>query len=191
MGYKIINNAISIVRNIVNDYVKPGFIALDCTIGNGNDTLLLRKSVGDSGKVYGFDIQEIAIKNTSKLLYKHKLDNRVILINDSHEHIDKYISEQLDIIIYNLGYLPKGDKSIKTKPKSTLESIYKSLQLLKENGIILITSYIGHEGGLLEKQALENFLLQLDQTRFNVLKHEFINQKNNPPILYIIEKSAN
>ncbi len=69
----------------MNYYIKDGHIALDCTVGNGKDTLNLVRLVGEKGKVYGFDIQEKAIINTEKKLQKLNLDKNVILINDGHE----------------------------------------------------------------------------------------------------------
>ena len=188
MKYKIIVNTIKIVRKLMNENVRNGSIALDCTVGNGNDTLLLADLVGENGKIYGFDIQQIAIKNTYDLLQEHSLENRVKLINDSHEYIDNYVNEKVDFIVYNLGYLPKGNKTIKTNKKSTILSIKKSLEILNGNGLLLVTAYIGHAGGLEEKEAIENYLSYINQKEYNVLKFDFINQINSPPILYCVEK---
>lgn len=189
MKYKNIINTNFIARELMLNTVKEGAVVLDCTIGNGNDTLMLANLVGAQGKVYGFDIQEQAISTTTELIVHNNLQDRVTLIKDSHDNIDKYIYEKLSFIIYNLGYLPKGDKSIKTKGVSTINSVKKSLELLDDNGLLVVTAYIGHEGGLEEKEALEALLIKLNQRDFNVLKYEFINQVNNPPILYCVEKS--
>lgn len=189
MRYKNFINTNMIVKNIIESFIKDGYKALDCTVGNGNDTINLARLVGYKGKVYGFDIQEIALEYTSVRLKELDLLDRVTLINDSHENISKFISEGLDFIIYNLGYLPKGDKSIKTIAKSTVESLKQALKLINPNGLILITVYTGHEGGMEEKEAIESLLRSLDQKEFNVLKYDFINQINYPPILYAVEKS--
>lgn len=189
MGYKTFINAIEISKLIMKEYVKPGHIVLDCTVGNGKDTLLLADLVGEEGKVYGFDIQSIAIEITREKLTNSGLVNRTILIKDSHEFIDKYIFRKLDFIIYNLGYLPKGNKEIKTKASSTLNSIKKALPLLNNNGLMLVTCYTGHEGGMEEWEAVKHYLKSLNQKEFSVLEFNFINQKNNPPILYGIEKN--
>lgn len=191
MKYKSESNAISITRDLIDRYVKDGDIVLDATVGNGNDTILLAEKVGISGRVYGFDIQKIAINNTISLLESKNLNENVILINEDHFKIDKYIDENLNFIIYNLGYLPKGDKSIKTKASTSIGSIEKSLNLLDYNGLLIITVYTGHAGGLEEKIAIENLIINLNQKNFTVLKYEFINQKNNPPIVYKIEKIKN
>lgn len=188
LGFESFKNTVTITRKLIMDKVEDGQTVLDCTVGNGHDTLLLAKGVGNKGLVYGFDIQDLAIENTYKLLDKHGLADRVTLIKDSHEYIDKYIDEGVDFVIYNLGYLPGSDKSIITRPKSTLKSIKIALELLKGNGILVITSYIGHPGGMEEKERVEKYLAQLDQRRYSVLKHQFINHINNPPILYVVEK---
>ncbi len=189
MYYNEIVNTIKLAHDIINKSVKVGQTVLDCTVGNGNDTKLLAELVGPNGKVYGFDIQNRALEITIEKLTCENLNNRVILIQDSHENIDLYIDEKLDFIVYNLGYLPKGDKNIKTNKKSTLISLNKSLSLLNDNGIILVSCYVGHDGGMEEKNGVEELLRNLDQKKFNVIKYDFINQGNFPPILYGIEKS--
>ena len=188
MRYKHFINPVETVNKIISYYVKEGQVVLDSTVGNGNDTMLLAKLVGELGKVYGFDIQDKALDTTREKLSKAGLDNSTILINDGHENIDKYIFEKIDFIVYNLGYLPHGDKTIKTHATTTIASLKKALALLTNNGLLLVTCYTGHEGGKEEKNAVENFLILLDQKEYNVLQFNFINQKHNPPILYGVEK---
>lgn len=159
-------------------------------MGNGHDTLLLAENVGETGKVYSFDIQDLALENTRKKLEEHGLLDRVKLIKDSHTNFKEYINKTVDMIVYNLGYLPGSNKEIITKVETTYESIKIALEIIKPNGLILITSYIGHEGGLEENEKINELLYKLDQRKFNVSEIKFINQKKNPPILYIIEKSG-
>ncbi|MEJ7220935.1 class I SAM-dependent methyltransferase, partial [Staphylococcus gallinarum] len=84
------------------------------TCGNGNDTLFLAQNV-PNGFVYGFDIQQLAITNTEQ---KVATFSNVKLIKDSHNNVKQYIKAEhigkIDAAIFNLGYLPKGDKSIVT-----------------------------------------------------------------------------
>ena len=101
MDFIYLKNAVEITKKIMCLTVKEGSVVVDCTVGNGKDTLHLAKLVGDSGRVYGFDIQQAAIDITKNSLEKESLLDRVILINDGHEKIDKYIDEELDFIIYN------------------------------------------------------------------------------------------
>ncbi|SHH50170.1 class I SAM-dependent methyltransferase [Tepidibacter thalassicus] len=177
-----------LTKIILENAIKEGDIVVDATVGNGHDTEYLARKVGEKGKVYGFDIQQIAIDKTKERLQKNGLIKRVSLILDGHENMDKYIREKVSCIFFNLGYLPRGDHKLITKPKTTILAIEKSLKILKPYGIISIALYTGHEGGMEEKNAVEEFLSNLDQNYFNVLKCNFINQKNNPPQLILIEK---
>lgn len=188
MKFKSIVNTGDLVKEIIENHVLQGHKVLDCTVGNGNDTLALSKAVGPTGKVYGFDIQEVAIESTLKLLKKNNSYNNVELFLDSHENIDIYISHRLNFIIYNLGYLPRGDKSIKTNSTSSALSIKKALELLECNGLLAVTVYVGHSGGMDEKDAIEEIFRRLNQKHFNVLKYEFINQINDPPVFYCVER---
>lgn len=185
MSYK---NALSISHEIVTKYLAEGDFAIDATAGNGNDTLLLAKLVGDKGKVYAFDIQEIAIHNTCKRLKENKLEHRVQLINNGHQFMDKYISDKVKVVMFNLGYLPGGNHLIATKPQNTITAIDTSLKLLKEGGIIMMVIYYGGDSGFAEKNAIINHIKKLDYKKYSVLVMDYINWINCPPIAVCIEK---
>lgn len=187
--YKYLNNVVNIGKEIIRNKVVKGNIVIDGTVGNGNDTILLAELVGKEGKVYGFDIQKEALNITKLKLIEKNLSERVYLINDGHENIDKYITEEVDLVVFNLGYLPGGNHEIVTKEKTTIKALEKSLNLLKENGLLLVTTYLGHDEGKKEDTRIKLFFSSLNQKQFNVLKFEFINQINNPPTLYCVEKN--
>ena len=107
---------IEFVHELIKNKVNSNDLCVDMTIGNGFDTLLL---CNISKFVYGFDIQQIAINNTDKLLKENSKSNYK-LICDSHEFIDKYINSKIKFAIYNLGYLPCGNKSITTLAASNI-----------------------------------------------------------------------
>jgi predicted methyltransferase len=185
---KYITKVTDINKVILEDILKEGDIVVDATVGNGHDTKYLAQKVGESGFVYGFDVQQVAIDSSTKLLEKNNLLSRTKLILDGHENIDNYIDKELSCVLFNLGYLPRADHSVITKPNTTIQAIEKSLKLLKPHGIISIALYTGHEGGLEEKDLVYDYIMNLDQTYFNVLRCDFMNQKNNPPQLLLIEK---
>lgn len=168
---------------IANNFI--GKIAVDATVGRGNDTLKLLKAVGDNGFVYGFDIQKEAIDFTREKLLEYR---NVKLLNKSHEFIDEVGS--CDLIIYNLGYLPRSDKKIVTIKDSTIKSLNKAISIININGIIIVVSYVGHKYSFEERESVEKFLKELDQKKYKVEKREFFNQKNNPPIIYLIERKV-
>ncbi|WP_024620197.1 tRNA (mnm(5)s(2)U34)-methyltransferase [Metaclostridioides mangenotii] len=168
--------------------VKSGDIVVDATMGNGYDTKYLAEVVGKDGFVYSFDIQESALVSTSKLLEKSNLDNIVKLIHDGHENILNYVFEEVSCVLFNLGYLPRANHDIITKPETTIKSIEGSLKLLKPNGVVSIAIYTGHEGGLKERNAVYEFAKNLSQDEFSVMECAFLNQVNDPPQLLMIEK---
>lgn len=184
----LFQNAVEISKTIAESKLKDGDVAVDCTMGNGNDTAFLCSLVGENGKIYAFDIQESAVINTRKKLLELNLVGRAELILDGHQTIDKYIKENVKLVIFNLGYLPKGNHEITTEKETTIEAVKKCLDILKYNGIILLVIYPGHEKGKEEKEALENFTSGLNQKEYNVAKLTFMNQINNPPELICIEK---
>lgn len=165
-------------------------IFIDATAGNGHDTLFMAQHIDTSSKILAFDIQENAILQTRQLLQNNDLYEKVTYILDSHTHILNYLGENdlVRLAIFNLGYLPGSDKKIITTPSSTLEAIHILLSKLEKKGKIIIVSYYGHDGGLEEKNSVEKLLSSLLQKEWTVLKYQFINQINCPPICYVIEK---
>ncbi len=179
-------------RRLLKQAVNPGDIVIDATIGNGHDTVFLANLVGASGKVYGFDIQELAIAATHERLKQQNLVEQVTLIHNSHEILKEVIPatdyRKITGAIFNLGYLPGGDKSIVTKSKSTLSAIKQLFEIMAPEGIIVLVIYHGHEGGSQERDELLNYCQQLDQKQAHILQYQFINQVNYPPFLIAIEK---
>lgn len=180
----------SFVQYILKDKIYKGDIVVDATMGNGNDTLFLANLVGKEGTVFAFDIQQVALDRTLKKIHDNNLHKyNIHLIKDSHEFIANYIHNPIDIAMFNLGYLPKGDHLIITKPDSTIKGIKTILELLKPRGIMSIVIYYGHEGGIEEKKQVLNFLEGLSNEDFIVMKSNYINQKNSPPIIVFVEKT--
>lgn len=161
-------------------------VALDATMGNGNDTVFLAKR---SQKVYAFDIQEKALKKTSHRLVEQGLDNAELIL-DGHENLDQYVAEPLRAAMFNLGYLPSADKAIMTKPQTTIQAIQKVLERLEVGGRLAIMVYPGHAGGDVEKDSVLEFVSHLDQKLVTVMLYQAINQINNPPLLIMLEKHS-
>lgn len=182
------NNITDTVKNILKDYIKEGDVVIDATLGNGNDTVFLAKQVGQTGKVYGFDIQELAISNTKEKLLESGLDKRVELIQNSHEYVEEYVSTHVQVAMFNLGYLPNGDKKIVTKPESTLKAIKTVLEIMNKEGVMSIVIYYGHDGGVEEKRAVEELLCNLNKTKYDVISISYKNRTNCPPITYLLRK---
>lgn len=188
---KMFTGIIPFAHNLLKDVIKENDVVIDATCGNGHDTLFLAKLVGDKGHVYTFDVQAQAIDQAKQLLTKNDVEH-VTYIHNSHAKINTYVPEEyqekISAAVFNLGYLPRSDKSIITQADSTIAALEHLLPYIKKNGRIVLVVYHGHEGGKEEKDAVVDFAEQLDQQLYQVIRYQFINQKNNPPFVVAIEK---
>ena len=177
-------------RILLEKAVKPGDIAIDCTMGNGHDTVFLANLTGLDGHVYSFDIQQSALLKTSEKLISTGLEERVTLIHAGHERLQEFVlpTKPVTGAIFNLGYLPGGDKEIITTAPTTIQAVKQLLDIMEPEGIIVLVIYHGHPGGDIERDELLKFVTELPQDKAHVLEYRFMNQKNNPPFIIAIEK---
>ncbi len=174
---------------LFTSHVQEGDLLIDATAGNGEDTIFLANLTGPTGDVLAFEIQEEALRNAASRISKEGLEERVTLIKDGHENIGEYAETgSVGGILFNLGYLPGGDKDIITRPETTLRAMDSGLSLLKQGGIIVLVIYTGHSGGKEEKNALLSFTSRLDFTEYNVLHYHFVNQLTPPPEVLAVKK---
>jgi len=173
---------------LVGLVVEQGNVVIDATAGNGQDTFFLAKKVGPTGRVYSFDIQKAAIDKTYNYLKQQNLGKQVILLRESHDHLTYFVREQVNAVMYNLGYLPGGDHSVTTKFNTTLESLKQALQLLAPGGIISIVMYPGHREGAEEKSMIIPFCKNLDPVQYVSLNSCLLNRRHNSPELTVIQK---
>ncbi len=172
----------------LHTFVRDGHRAVDATCGNGHDTLVLATLVGISGQVWGFDLQQQAINETSRRLTEAELLNRVTLLNIGHEKMAEHVSAPLQVVLFNLGYLPGGDRCIITRPETTGIALEKSLQLLASGGIVIVTVYPGHGGGAEEQSAVENWATTLDPRAYHSWRMGQANVTPDAPYLLLVQK---
>lgn len=168
---------LDLVKLLSLRYINEKSIIVDATSGNGYDTLYFASRVK---KIYAFDIQENAIKEAKE---RTKEFNNINFILDGHQNIDKYILDKLDLVIFNLGYLPNSDKTITTLFETTKIAIEKSLKLLKPKKSIIITFYPGTKIGKEESEKILLFLENIDKNKADIFVHKLINKPNNPPFI--------
>lgn len=178
--FKYVGEIYNIYHNIIDNFIDNKSVAIDATLGNGFDTDFLRESFQH---VYAFDIQKCATD-----AYSEKKYDNVTVINDSHSNFKKYIKEQVQAIIYNLGYLPGGDKAVTTKKETTIKSLEEGLDLLDSGGFMIIACYVGHDEGEKEYESVRSFVTSLSKKKFGVLEQKFINRSKSSPVLIVIEK---
>jgi len=177
------NLIIETAHQMLSNYITQQDIIVDATMGNGNDTVFLAKK---AKFVYAFDIQQQAIDQTKLALDSLNISNAKLIL-DSHEHINQYVPE-FKGVVFNLGYLPKGDKSITTTSDITIKTITSLLPKLKLDGFILLVVYIGHKAGMDESLSIESYLQTLDQSVYKILKINLPYQDNKPPYILFLQK---
>jgi len=181
-------NALTVVQDLAARLVLPGDTVVDATAGNGRDTLWLARMVGQTGRVVALDIQQEALDRTGRLLKEHGLEGPVRLIRLDHSRMDSLELRDVKMVVYNLGYLPGGEKTLCTGADTTLASLSQALKLLIPGGVVCLTVYPGHPSGAGEARALEGFIRGLDQNAFDVVVLDFPNRKNHSPYPVIIQK---
>ena len=83
--------------------------------------------------------------------------------------------------MFNLGYLPGGDRNLVTRTDSTLAALEQAVNLTAPNGILSVMCYPGHEGGDMEAAAVEQFLSRLPHHLWRTGKYQLLNTSTPAP----------
>ncbi|MBQ3466318.1 MAG: class I SAM-dependent methyltransferase [Firmicutes bacterium] len=213
----IIRQTTELAMHIVSAYVNPGDVLVDATSGNGKDTLAL--AAMNPAQLYAFDAQEAAVQETIRLLeengYGDRLADsgkgipaddgltgcRIIVRQLAHENLCEFFRNEagaeaqetarpLTAVVFNLGYLPGGDKHITTKTETTIKAVRDAMELICSDGLVCITMYSGHPEGRKEKAALLEFAEELDAAKWHCAYISMPNQKNDPPEILLITRKG-
>ena len=184
MKTNILKNTTELAKVLCEKYIDEEAVAVDATCGKGNDTLWMARRCK---QVFAFDIQQEAVLATRKLMAEHGLEN-VKVINDNHCRMAEYVKEPANLFMFNLGYLPGGDKNITTGSQTTLQALGEALELLTVNGLICVVMYWGHPQGAEEREAVLSWAGTLDKGRYHCIHTDMINQPNCPPEILLITR---
>jgi len=155
---------VKLSHDLLASLVKKNDIIIDATLGNGYDSLFISELVKE---IIAFDIQEQAIINSKETL-KDVLNVSYIL--DSHEHYQKYVKNYHGVI-FNLGYLPTGDKQITTTSKTTIDTLYKMI-LDNLARFILVVVYPRHPEGQIESRDLLEFIKYIPNYSVKLINYD-------------------
>lgn len=172
-------------KTLLAEHIGNGNVVADFTAGNGNDTLWLARRVGEHGLVYGFDIQKQAVDNTLALLEKNEVADRCRIVCDSHHNMLNYIDGMLDAGVFNLGFLPGGDKGITTLRETTIPAIQTAISLIKPGGCLLIAVYPGHDEGRIEGELICEMLSKYEQKHLSAYRFNVLNAPSSPYFILV------
>ncbi|CAL4902322.1 unnamed protein product [Urochloa decumbens] len=188
--------ATEVAHAVWRSIVQKGDTVVDATCGNGNDTLALLKMVADErgqGRVYGMDIQDLAIESTSSFL-KMAVDDYyqdlVKLFPVCHSRMEEIVPKDASVrlVAFNLGYLPGGDKTLITVPKTTELALQAASRILSSGGLISVLVYIGHPGGRDELDVVESFASSLPIDTWASCKLQMVNRPVAPVLILLNKK---
>jgi predicted methyltransferase len=175
--------------------LQVGDSAIDATLGNGHDTLFLASCVGAQGRIFGFDVQAQAIANTRQRLQTGGVAQQVILFHASHADMLEIMVAQehalIKAVMFNLGYLPGGDKSLVTHIDTTLRALRAGMDLLAKTGVMTVLAYPGHPGGDVETGGISDWcrsLVAQQQAVVEVIESRC--QQVKAPRLFVIRKQV-
>lgn len=177
----MIKNMQWFVRETIEHYVNESVHAIDMTMGNGHDTVALAKR---AMKVSAFDLQEAAVQATSLKVKQQRLNN-VTLYHMSHDALLEVVKEPYHFVIFNCGYLPGGDKQVKTSASTTVRALVRAYEGLSCGGAMVMTLYAKHEGATEEMQAVHKILSTLKKARIS--RYHYVSECDAPEVI-LIEK---
>lgn len=175
-------------KQLLSPHLREGGVCVDFTMGNGHDTLFLANAVGETGKVYAFDVQNQAVENTRARLSEAGVIDRCTLILDSHHRVKDYVSTPICAGMFNLGFLPGADKSLTTLRETTLPAVQSAMELLEPDGGLLIAVYPGHEEGRLEGEMLAEFFASQNRYHYCASRFQILNSPTSP-FFFLVERS--
>ena len=143
---------LSLQKQFILTHLKAGDVAVDFTMGNGHDTEFLSKTVGENGHVYAFDIQAQAVESTARNLAAAGCPQNYTLIHDSHHKVADYVKEP----------------------------IKAGIELLAQDGILLIAVYPGHAEGEEEGKMITEYLSTLSRYQMCCTQIRILNSPTSP-----------
>lgn len=173
--------------------LRTGDVAVDATVGNGHDLLFLCRLVGTTGKVHGFDLQEEALTSSRRRLQEAGVLDRCLLYHEGHEGMSDVLPQEIrrrtQAITFNLGFLPGSDKSVVTRPSTTIAGLEASTEWLAPNGLLAVTTYRGHPGGSEEARAVEDHCSNLSTEKY-AISTETTGGDMSSPLAFLVRKKS-
>lgn len=180
------------VRRFLKERIGEGDMVIDATVGNGHDALFMAMLIGESGRLYGFDIQPEALAATANRLAASHVARRATLFLHSHATMASVLPEgvsgHVSCIMFNLGDLPGSDKSLSTDAESTRSALKQAVDLLSPGGVISILACRGHPSGEDEYHAITRWLESLPAIRYSVAVRNLLPDHRLPPVWITVEK---
>ncbi|QGG46537.1 tRNA (mnm(5)s(2)U34)-methyltransferase [Heliorestis convoluta] len=152
----------------------------------------LQKS-GYHSKTYTFEEKEMeSLLNQGSAF---SLDREgIFLFRTDHGQLGKLLERGTETLpplkaaIFNLGYLPGGERTVTTQATSTIAALDGSAKGLAPEGRLIVVVYVGHDGAEEEAKAVDHWWAQLPPEQWDTLSITFPNRRGHPPYVLLAEK---
>lgn len=188
--FSLFHSHLDLAQDYWRKLIQPGDCVIDATSGNGHDTLFLAQlllSDERPGSLIAIDKQSQAVEATFQRLSSHlspKALAHIRFLNQCHTTFPNDLAPtSVALIVYNLGYLPGGKKTLTTVGQTTLQSLEAALPLIKPGGCISLTCYPGHPEGKIEEDLVLQFSASLNPRSWNCCFHRWTNRYESPGLL--------
>lgn len=176
---------------LLRSAVQEGDLVIDATAGNGHDTVFLAGCVGESGRVLAFDVQQAAIRSASERVAATGVSPRVEFHQESHATIAGHAKPgSVAAVMFNLGYLPGEDHQLTTETAETLAALDAAALVLKPGGVISVVCYPGHDAGVGESAAVEDWMIQRAADGWRIAKYAMLGTLRPAPFLLVASSSV-
>ncbi len=180
-------NHLQVAHTFWKSHLKPGDIVIDATCGNGYDSAALASMILPQGELHCIDIQSQALNSTSVRLREKLLPDHFKKVSLHHQchSVLPHVTPRL--IVYNLGYLPRSDKTVTTKRSTTLTSLRRGLELIPEGAALSITCYPGHAEGKHETDEVLEWTESLSSQWYKVSSYRYLNRPKSPLFMWVLK----
>lgn len=169
-------NHLLLAHRLWKIHLLDGGNAIDATCGRGGDLLILASHLLFSPKklnrIFTYDIQKSALLSAYRRISDslgNEIAKQIVWNQMCHSTLGEVEgSSSISLIVYNLGYLPKGDKKITSRCETTILSLARATQRLNIGGLITAMCYPGHFEGAKEADAILRFASKLRYSNWQV-----------------------
>lgn len=146
-------------QKILGQYIEPGYNVLEIGPGMGFFSLPMAKMVGESGKVYCVDIQEVMLENLARRALRSGVQNQIdIIVSDSNTFNIKHLNNRIDF-----GFLFAVVHEVPDK-----QLLFNELAaVIKNGGHVLFAEPKGH----VSEESWNNSLKIAQKMGFNVIEN--------------------
>lgn len=138
--------------------------------------------------MYGYDIDDDAIESARALFSARNVpEQRYEFRSRCHSTLLDVARESASVgaVCFNLGYLPgpckvDRERRPKTAIETTLRAIESALAIVRVGGVVTVVTYVKHEGGADEHEAVAAFLSSLSPKTFDVTSRAVVNRSQAP-----------